>query len=239
MVFRNAPALLLFVFWPFVVAAAERPSTPAARAISVIRADVFAALKAEASTRKTGDNTPQVLRLIDLYCEMAAHPQRDKSEVLNDLGQQVRLRLETDREHILHKISAHKPGTTLAAQPSPIAIAVKPPVLAQQLAQQAAPAAAAGQGVIVTGLPGNVTQPRDYGPDLVALIQATVSPGVWKISGGKSAIAYFAPRQALVVSAPEEIHGQISGVLQQLHKAQQEQDGAQVVANVQANRAKQ
>src|SRR3954451_2680030 len=74
---------------------ASAKPTNAPRSLTAIQVDVHAALRDEASTRRAGDNTPQVLRLVDLYCEMSAHPQHEKSFVLRELGQQVRARLTT------------------------------------------------------------------------------------------------------------------------------------------------
>ena len=59
----------------------------------------------------------------------------------------------------------------------------------------------------------------DFGPDLVELIQQTISPATWDINGGNGAIAYFAPVQSLVVSAPESVHYQIADLLSQLRAA--------------------
>src|SRR3954464_430600 len=75
-------------------------ATNAPRFLTAIQGDVHAALRDEASTRRAGDNTPQVLRLVDLYREIAAHPQHEKSFVLRELGQQVRARLTTLKDHI-------------------------------------------------------------------------------------------------------------------------------------------
>src|SRR5215210_5642662 len=84
--------------------AAEQTTRPAPRSLTAIRTDVSDALRAEATTRRAGDNTPQVLRLIDLYLEMASHPRRDTSPLLADLGQQARLRLATIRERVERRI---------------------------------------------------------------------------------------------------------------------------------------
>jgi hypothetical protein len=70
------------------------------------------------------------------------------------------------------------------------------------------------------------------GPELVELIQATISPDTWNINGGRGAIVYYGPLHVLVVSAPDEVHAQIGGVLGQLNVAQRQRDGAQVVSGV-------
>lgn len=67
-----------------------------------------------------------------------------------------------------------------------------------------------GSGELVAFGGGTV---RDYGAALVDLITSTISPDSWAINGGASTIYYYAPLQALVVSAPAEVHPQIGGLL--------------------------
>src|SRR5687767_7875620 len=91
---------VMFVTEP--VAATAPPNDPPSvrdansppRSLSAIQIDVHAALRAEAVTRLSGQNVPQIVRLIDLYREMAAHPQRDNSTMLAKLGLRLRSRLE-------------------------------------------------------------------------------------------------------------------------------------------------
>jgi hypothetical protein len=53
---------------------------------------------------------------------------------------------------------------------------------------------------------------RDYGPDLVALIQRTISPKSWDVHGGPGTIYYYWPWYALVVRNSAEVHRQIGGL---------------------------
>jgi hypothetical protein len=215
--------------------AAEPPAKPAPRSLTAIRTDVSGALRAEATTRKNGDNTPQVLRLVDLYLEMAADPRRDTSPLLADLGQQVRLRLQTIRERVARRI----PDKSSLAKKNPKPATVADKEEGRVLAQQVPPAGAAGaqrnavgQGAAVAVAPNVAARPTDFGPELVELIEAVVSPATWRINGGNGAIVYYSPLHVLVVSAPDDVHAQVGGVLQQLNAAQRRQDGAQVVADV-------
>lgn len=203
------------------------------RSISALQADVSAALTAEAKSRRVGDNTRDVLRLIELYCEMAAHPQHDSSASLKELGLQVRSRLVTVRDRVERRIS--DPKRSVKNQKIPRTADPETRVLAQQ----APPGRAqVGQGALVTGLPRAAGIPADLGPDLVELIQATISPATWNINGGNGSIVYYAPLHVLVVSAPDEVHGQIGGVLRQMQAAQRQIDGVQVVAEVAAVHAR-
>jgi hypothetical protein len=73
----------------------------------------------------------------------------------------------------------------------------------------------AGMGM---GGNGSMTGNEDYGPDLVELIQKTISPPTWDVNGGPGAIYYFRPQRALVVSAPGEVHEQLVDLLEQMER---------------------
>src|SRR4051794_30142957 len=217
------------------VVAIEPTAAPAPRSLTAIRTDVSDALRAEATSRRAGDNTPQVMRLVDLYLEMAAHPRRDTSPLLADLGQQVRLRLQTVRERVERRIPEKNSLSKKSPKPAKIADKGESRVLAQQVAPPGAAGAqrnAVGVGAAVAIAPNVAARPTDFGPELVELIEAVVSPATWRINGGNGAIVYYSPLHVLVVSAPDDVHGQVSGALKQLQAAERQQDGTQVVGEV-------
>jgi hypothetical protein len=159
-----------------------------------------------------------VLRLIDLYREMANHSQRDSSVALKELGLQVRSRLEKVRDHIERKIAKHDAAGKKDKPPARVVPDAR--VLAQQLpAPAGAPGGLAGRGNQPGGTPGVLAQPVDYGPELVELIQQVISPATWDINGGKSSVVYFSPLRVLVVSAPGDVHDQVADLLWQLRAA--------------------
>jgi hypothetical protein len=182
------------------------------RSISAIRLDVRAALIAEAESRRAGDNTAEVLRLVDLYHELAVHPLRDTSLVVRQLGQQLRSRLETVRDHIRRHISAAKAHEKKQDIPLVLVSPAKT-VLAQQIAP---PGGAAGQGAGALAPRPSATGTTDYGPELVEIIEQTISPATWNVNGGNGAVVYFAPLRVLVISAPESVHEQVGPVVGQL-----------------------
>ena len=221
--------------------AAEPAAKPGPRSLTAIRTDVSDALRAEATTRKNGDNTPQVLRLVDLYLEMAADPRRDTSPLLADLGQQVRLRLQTVRERVERRVPDKSSLAKKSSKPATVADKGGDRVLAQQVPPAGAGGAqrnAAGQGAAVAVAPNVAARPTDFGPELVELIEAVVSPATWRINGGNGVVVYYSPLHVLVVSAPDDVHAQVGGALQQLNAAQRRQDGAQAVAEVGAAQAR-
>jgi hypothetical protein len=227
-----ASACLLSASW---ATATEPVAASAPRSLTAIRLDVSDALRKEAKTRRTGNNTPEVLRLVNLYLEMASHPKRDDSPLLNDLGQQVHLRLQTVRDRIDRKITEKIPSAKRTAKPSSATAKPENRVLAQQLPPPQA--ARGGLNLAVTGTQSVPAGATDFGPELVELIEAVISPATWRINGGTSAIVYYSPLHVLVVSAPDEVHAQVAGVLRQLQAAQRRHDGAQVVADVGLARA--
>ena len=216
----NARAMLLTlivaVFAVEPLAATPPPNDPLPvrdansthRSLSAIQVDVHAALRAEAVTRRQGKNASEVVRLIALYREMATHPQRDTSAMLAKLGLRLRSRLEKVCDHIERKYARTDHGAKRKVMPSTLVLP-ESNVLAQQVAVQAG------------GAFGQAAQPGadatiDYGPELVEIIQQTISPATWNINGGNGAIVYFAPRRAIVVSAPADVHDQVDDLLGQL-----------------------
>jgi hypothetical protein len=178
------------------------------------------------------------MRLVDLYLEMAAHPRRDVSPLLADLGEQVRLRLKTVRERVERRLPDKKSLAKKNAKPASVAANAENQVLAQQIppARAGGQQRAGAQGLAVAVAPSVPARPTDLGPELVELIEAVISPATWKINGGNGAIVYYSPLHVLVVAAPSDVQSQVGGALKQLNAAQRRQDGAQVVAEVGAVR---
>jgi hypothetical protein len=204
------------------VVAAESQSVPIPaegdnvqhRSLSAIQADLRKALRAEALSRRRSQNTPEVIRLVELYKEMADHPKRDTSLVLKRLGLRLRSRLKEVRDHIERETSRQHRNKNK----NPAADVTAPEN--QVLAQQVAPGGGApGAGAPPAAPAGAAVGTIDYGPELVELIQATISPATWDINGGPGSIVYFSPLRVIVVSAPGEVHGEVVDVLGQLRAA--------------------
>lgn len=184
------------------------------RPVSALQVDVHSALRAEAISRRQGPNPAEVVRLIDLYGEMAAHPKRDQSVVLTKLGLQVRSRLEKVCDYIKRQ-SARQIQTAKNSDGCPADASPEVRVLAQQIAVPGG----AGQGAQPAANQVVAARTIDYGPELVELIEQVISPATWDINGGNGSIAYFAQAQALVVNAPGTVHAQIVDLLGQLRAA--------------------
>src|SRR3954471_4543746 len=132
-----ALACVSCLFTATLIAAETTPASKP-RSLTAIRTDVSEALGAEATTRRRGDNTPQAMRLVDLYLEMAGHPRRDTSPLLADLGQQVRLRLQSVRDRVERRISEKNSVAKKSPKPATGADKAESRVLAQQAPQAGA-----------------------------------------------------------------------------------------------------
>jgi hypothetical protein len=182
------------------------------RPLVAIQRDVHAALRAEALARRRSPNSADVWRLVDLYLELAAHPKRDESGQARNLSLKLRSRLMEVSEHIERRSGR----AARLAKTEAVSSFVGPDthVLAQQVV--VAGGAAAGQGAPAVAAGPVALQVVDYGPQLVEIIQATISPLTWDLNGGSGAVAYFAPSRALVVRARGDVHRQVADLLWQL-----------------------
>jgi hypothetical protein len=59
----------------------------------------------------------------------------------------------------------------------------------------------------------------DDGQTLVELIQSVVKPTTWDTVGGPSSIQYWRTQHALIITAPDEVHEDVTFMLEQLRRA--------------------
>jgi hypothetical protein len=85
-----------------------------------------------------------------------------------------------------------------------------------------APGFGGGMGM-VGGAPGGAVGGNallgDAGPDLVDLIQKTISPASWDVNGGLGSIYYWRPGFSIVVRQTDGVHEQLADMIQQLQRA--------------------
>src|SRR5690606_31216538 len=136
---------VVLLFAPSASRGEEPPETEPPATLGELRKEVDEALREEAISAREGENTGEVLRLIEVYRKLAADPRRDGSPTVQKLGLRVKSRL------ILVKRKASR---------------VKAPTHTT-LAQQLAPGGG-GQGGAVGG-GGAQAGAVDYGSELVAL----------------------------------------------------------------------
>ena len=85
---------------------------------------------------------------------------------------------------------------------------------------RANPGIGGGAGAGAPGIGGPAgTQAGDYGDLLVDLIERTIAADAWQTAGGPSAIQYYQPGHAIIVTAPRTVHDDLNDLLRQLRAA--------------------
>ena len=165
----------------------------AERGAYAIRKAIQAALREEARAKTIAEKSSKLRQLCLLYLEVVVHPKLHKTERNKQLNR-LRSRLSRVSRELKKKIKQHRPipeRTTLA----------------KSISSSSAKVVAQG---------GRAQQ--DLAQELIELIQQTIAPKSWKVNGGNGVIVYYAPRQALVVSASLENHGNVAGLVKVLRK---------------------
>jgi hypothetical protein len=188
------------------------------------------ALRASHAAKSAKERDGAARELIQVFVEL----QSDRSlanGTRHNLQQQLRHRLlaiETGLRSAINSADSRRKNGDSAKDhsdvndkpqpnaPATIAIKDRPPVLAQQMAPPAAPGVAPPPRV--NNQPNAGQPPDDYGPELLELIQRVIRPASWDVNGGASSGYYFQPLHALVISAPDEMHEEIGGVVGGLRK---------------------
>ena len=169
---------------------------------SEIRDQASALLKQEATAKSASTRLATTLELVDFARRIKSDSRYTTSPLLQKTFGRVAARLRSIKRRTLtrRRRGGKKPAT----------IPIEPKVLAQlNAAANAIPRANPNGANVPAG-------PADFGRDLVALIQATISPSSWDVNGGHSSIRYWRPGMALVVRAPQGVHSQVSPLLGQL-----------------------
>lgn len=105
------------------------------------------------------------------------------------------------------------PTETAAAREATLAVASQVTAVSQAVGGPGALFAQAG------GAFGGGIGAGDYGDELVDLIQKTISPDSWDVNGGPCSIVYLQHLHVLVVSAPDDVHGDLADVMDGLRRA--------------------
>lgn len=219
------------------------------RSYARIDDDIDASLKAVRQAETTIDAAPALEKLVRLHREIVAHEKYGQSPTLEKLELKVRGRIRHWRDDLAKELDLVLPATSAenrAAAAPDVRRSEKQLERSAERRQQVADLqalsgsidsafleaglnggpmhlvagslahSAEGSGELVAFGGGTV---RDYGAALVDLITTTISPDSWAVNGGASTIYYYAPLQALVVSAPSDVHPQVGGLLGAMRQA--------------------
>jgi hypothetical protein len=136
--------------------------------------------------------------MLEFVDQLTADPSFSRSPPLQEIHSEIVRRLVRIKNSLVSQQRRHRPES----------IEIKQEVL-HQLNNAAA---------VRLNRRGQPAQAADYGPLLVALIQDTISPSSWDVHGGKSTIVYYRPALALVVRAPQSLHGNLGPLLGALRR---------------------
>lgn len=167
---------------------------------------------------------PAARELLLLYGELQADDELARSQSL-ELRTKLRSRLFKLSEQITKRVAIEKRLAKNRQPKSVDAAVLGNGVLAQVGGFGGAGGIAmpgfAGAGFGGPGLGGGMMGGGgpygfDHGPELVDLIQQTISPQTWDVNGGLGVIYYWRPGRAMVIRQTGEVHRQIGGLLEQM-----------------------
>lgn len=178
------------------------------RSLHEVIAEVRESLRLESAAKSPAEQARAIHQLVKLCEDM----RRDGRMTISPTWKRLRGTIVSRLRRIKRQLER---DLDRGDRPNPESIDVIAGVVAAQVANvgraMAPPAAFAPMVQIGVA--------RDHGAELVRLIQRTISPNSWDQNGGRSTIVYYAPRQAIVVRAPGEIHGRAGRLLGDVRKA--------------------
>lgn len=156
-------------------------------------------LVAEATAKTATDHELAIVELARLYSELVQDPRIRISPTLNQYRVKVRARLMKVQRELEVRIARNLtfPNRTVSDK------------LQSTLKRHLAATSSHTGGAQQLLSPRAGAALPDYGPQLVALIQRTITPKFWDVNGGPGVIVYYPPLRLLVVRATSQVHGQI------------------------------
>lgn len=193
----------------------EVPFT-APRAYHEINRDLRDAMKRESLAESKAQRSDAIYDLVDLYGELKHDPRLETAPTLQQYKAKLWSRLVRVKNDLRREIARAQTDDTdrgQLPQASRVDADAAAAGLASQLAFVSYSLGGPGQVLADTGGAFGGGAVRDYGADLVALIERTIAPDSWDVNGGPGSIVYYAPLQVLVVRATSEVHQKIGGAV--------------------------
>ena len=221
---RNS-LLLLALACTSLAAAKKEPADPTPpRSYHAISDDISDCIRQEATAKTSAQRINAIQELAAVYRELKRDPRLADSPTLQKYkirvwGRLTKIKKDLEREMEYAERSAKRRGSDDADN---LQVAVSNHA-GEQLAEQLMLAnySSGGPGQLfaqtATGFGGGPI--RDYGADLVELIERTIAPDFWDTNGGPGSIFYYSPLRVLVVRATSEVHFKIGGGLGGLRAA--------------------
>ncbi len=180
---------------------------PVEKTVAAWRKEVSAALIRQARAKSKAERAETIRDLTSLYDDVQAAtyltPVQRRNLCLPLRNRLFRVRLELRREIARNR----RPGQLRGATSAPSSVFDS---------ESVSPGESAESG----GAPGGGAV-EDEGQALVDLIQRTIVPDSWDVNGGPGTIIYYRPLHVLVIRAPQDVHGHVGQVLNDLRRAGQ------------------
>lgn len=180
-------------------------------------------LRAEAVANSAVDKADAIAALCDAYVAIRMHPNYEQSQVLQSEGVQVRRRLITANRKLTDQLEhdhISKPTSLSSRVDAALESESRNPSNANNSAAtsdtETRIVVADNTGTSREGFGGAGPGGADESWALVELIQRTIRPDFWEVTGGPGSIRYFAMRRVLVVRATTQVHEELAALLRSL-----------------------
>jgi len=209
------------------VTAADTGSTVAAppavalRRYHEIERDMTEALRSEARAQTPDARADAVRKMCDVYRELASDSRLETSDELKTYKAKLWSRMTRIKRELEQRL-ARQAGEARSRAPSEAesqAIQDATVSLAAQMSYSNYTLGGPAYVLAHSGAAFGGGAVNDHAQELIDLIQRTISPNFWDVSGGPGSMFYYRPLMALVVRATSEVHGDVGGLLGALRRA--------------------
>ena len=186
------------------------------RSYTQIDRDISAFLRSEALAKSDFSRAAAIRDLCTLAIEVRFHPRFEKSLMMQTLKNRICSRLAKISKKTARRLSNKK----ISDDKILLSEVTEQPDIDLLLSQNMHLAGFSSGGPLsffarTHGANGGGIIERNA-DDLIRLIQNTIDPSFWDVNGGVGTIVFYAPLNALVVRATEEIHYKIGGSISRL-----------------------
>jgi hypothetical protein len=179
------------------------------------------------SVAKTDEETAEaVFGMVEMHRELAADPRFQESDTLQGYRRRLAAKLKQAEQKIARELAKRGKANSLSTKTilAPDQLDLNNEHVGRIVSDQfslvgvtmGGPSRLLDEISRQGGFGGGAIP--DFGPALVDLIQATITPKAWDVNGGSSTIVYYKPLLLLVVRAPLEVHEDINGGLGKLRE---------------------
>ena len=185
----------------------DAEAKPTKRLAAEIDRDISAALKREATAKSLKERGRAIEQLCSLHYEITSDERFSTLDQMQSLRAKIWGRLVKVKTELKRQLAKEGQPQLEEAQAEAAQYASSNLAGAMTLADFAS---GSPSGFIPRG---GGSQTENNAQQLIELIQRTISPDFWDVTGGPGVIFYYPQLQVLVIRATSEIHGQVGGVV--------------------------